>query len=106
MDRETQALMEKMAEEAAQAAVKQTLLTLGIDPEDPLEAQKDMATLRELRGLVDDEEFQRDMLHLRQWRKTMDQVRSKGMIAALGMICLGGASLILYAFRVKIFGAP
>lgn len=106
MDRETQALMKQMAEEAATEAVTKTLLTLGINSNDPLGAQRDMAALRELRELVDDEEFRKDLLHLRRWRKTMDNVESKGVIAAVGLVCFGGIALVLYAFRVKLFGAP
>lgn len=106
MDRETQALMTQIAEEAADRAVKQTLITLGIDWEDPIGAQKDMATLREVRVLVEDPETQKDLLHLRRWRKTMDNVESKGTLGAIGLICMGGMALVLYAFRIKLFGIP
>jgi hypothetical protein len=93
--------MKELAEDAAQQAVARTLLSLGIDPANPLEAQKDMAALRELRLVVDDQEFQADMIHLRRWRKTMDTVQSKGMLAAIGMVCVGGLALILYGLKIK-----
>ena len=40
---------EEIAEAAAMKAVRRTLLSLGIDPEDPVEAQQDFALLRRLR---------------------------------------------------------
>lgn len=104
MDQETQALMKQMAEDAADVAVRKTLISLGTDPANPIEAQKDMAALRELRLLIDDPETQKDLLHLRRWRKTMDTVESKGFMAAVSLVCFGGIALVLYAFRVKLFG--
>ena len=104
MDQETKALMSQMAEAAADTAVRPTLVTIGIDPRNPIETKRDMAALRELRELTDDEEFRMDMVHLRRWRKTMDSVESKGTLAAVGLVCVGGLALILYAFRFKIFG--
>jgi len=103
MDNETQALMKQMAKATADEAVKQILLTIGIDQAHPIEAQKDMAALRELRLLIDDDEFRKDMLHLRRWRKTMDGVENKGIMAAIGMTCIGGIALMLYAFKIKLF---
>ena len=106
MDLETQALMTQIADEAANRAVGQTLLTLGIDHKDPIAVQKDMATLRELRDLIEDPEVQKDLLGLRKWRLAMDTMQSRGFLAALGLVCVGGAALILYAFRIKLFGMP
>lgn len=42
----THAEIEAIAEEAADKAVRKLLLTLGVDLNDPLETQKDMAYLR------------------------------------------------------------
>ncbi len=102
LDKATQALMQQMAKEAADEAVKQTLITIGINHKNPIEVQKDMAALRELRTLTDDEEFRQDMLHLRKWRINMDRMESKGMMTAAGMVCLGCIAAILYAFKSKI----
>ena len=102
LDKETQALMQQMAKEAADEAVKQTLLTIGINHTHPIEIQKDMAALRELRILTDDEEFRQDMLHLRKWRINMERLESKGMIAIAGMVCFGCVAAILYTFKTKI----
>ncbi len=104
MDREYEAAMGRIAQEAATAAVRQTLITVGIDHAHPIEIQKDMATLRELRMLVDDEEFRKDMLHLRRWRKTMDNVQSRSTVMALGLVSLGILGLVVYGFRLRFLG--
>lgn len=105
MDAETKALIVRSANEAATQAVEQTLLTLGIDYHNPLDAQRDMAALRELRDLIESPETQKDLLHLRRWRKTMDSIESKGFFAAVALVCFGGIALVLYAMRIKIFGS-
>ncbi len=99
-------LIKEIAREAAQEAVNGTLLQLGIGTTDPIEAQADMAALRELREFVESEETQADLLHLRRWRKNMESVQSKGMMAALAMLCTGALAFILYAFNIKTGSWP
>jgi len=99
VDRATHALIEHMASEAATKAVRETLTTLGIDPEDPLKAQKDMVALREVRDLLDDDEFQKDMIHLRRWRKTMDAVETKGLLVMVTLIISGVAAAFWIGFK-------
>lgn len=48
-----EALMREIAEKAAHAAVMETLTTLGIDANDPREAQRDFAWVRSYRGLCE-----------------------------------------------------
>ncbi len=106
MDPETRALVQEVADEAAVKAVAHTLLTLGLDPDNPIGVQRDMAALHELREMVDDPEFQKDAAHTRRWRKTMESVESKGVFAMLVLVGTGGIAFMLYAFRIKIFGGP
>ena len=89
MDESTRLMVQEVAQEAAERAVAKALVSLGVDPSNPIETQKDMAALREWRELVSSEEFQRDMMHLRKWRKAVDSVQSKGMMSATGVI-IGG----------------
>jgi hypothetical protein len=70
---------EEMAEVVAEA-VKQTLIQLGIDSQNPIEMQKD---------------FQ----HLRQWRKAGEDLRSKSMLVLLGLVLTGLTSLALLGIR-------
>jgi hypothetical protein len=55
--------------------VEQTLLTLGVDTDDPIELQKDLA-------------------HLRAWRESMETVRKQSLITAIGIVLAGGAGLL------------
>lgn len=102
MDTETKALMREIAKDAAKEAVSQTLVSLGIDTENPIEVQKDLASLRELRRIFGDGDMQSDLAHLRAWRIRMEKVEEKGVLmfvtigiaAVLGMLWLG--------FRTKL----
>lgn len=63
------------------ATVQETLLALGIDMSEPLEAQKD---------------FQ----HLRAWRESVDTIKRQGLVAAVGVIVTGLIGAILLSFKV------
>lgn len=99
MDENTLALIEKTAEAAATNAVMQTLTTLGFDTARPLEVQRDMASLHEIRIAYNSPAFQQDMLHLRKWRLTMEQVRRKSILGAAGMIGLGIVAVVVLGFE-------
>ena len=81
-----------------------TLLTLGIDHNAPLDTQRDMAAIREMRTIFEGSDFQLDMLHLRRWRMTMEKIESRGFTAAVCLACIGGAAVVLYAFRLRLLG--
>lgn len=51
-------------------SVRETLIQLGISSHDPIEMQKDMQ-------------------HLREWRKSMDSVKSKSMLTLLTVVVSG-----------------
>lgn len=104
-DPQTKALMEQAARVAAEEAIRQTFVMIGIDQSKPFEVQKDMASLREIRELINDPEFRKDVVHLRKWRKTMDTIESRGVLAAASLLVFGGIAAILVAFRVQIFGS-
>jgi hypothetical protein len=94
-----QAQIELIAAEAAKKAVKETLLTLGIDADNPLAAQKDMMVLREVGDLIMDAEFRKDMEHLRTWRVTLNGVKSKGLLTLVGLIVTGVVGLTMAGFQ-------
>jgi hypothetical protein len=62
------------------ASVEETLLALGIDTDEPLEAQKD---------------FQ----HLRAWRTSSETVKRQGFVTAVGILVTGIFGLIWLAIR-------
>lgn len=62
------------------SAVHETLLQIGVNSKDPIEMQHD---------------FQ----HLRQWRKSGEELRRKGMLVLLGLFLTGLVSLILVGIK-------
>ena len=93
LEPELKQLMERVAEEAAHKTankvVREILVTLGIDSSDPIAIQKDMAALREMRGLIADKDFQSDMAHVRAWRESMEAAKSRGFLAIIALITTG-----------------
>ncbi len=69
-----------MDEECIEAVVHQTLLQMGVDSENPLESQKD---------------FQ----HLRQWRKSGEELRSKGTVALITIFISGLVALAVLGLK-------
>lgn len=61
-------------------SVKQTLIQLGISSHDPLEMQKDMQ-------------------HLREWRKSMENVKKKGFMAAITIAVSGMCAMLWIGFK-------
>lgn len=69
------ALDQQQLDKLVSSSVKATLLSLGIAHNDPIEMQKD---------------FQ----HLRDWRESMEQVKQKGMLTAVGILVTGALAAI------------
>jgi hypothetical protein len=81
--------LKAIAEQAAKEAVRSTLLTLGIDVDDPIAAQEDFAVLREVGKLVRDPEFRKDLEAVRLWRNAQKELTVHGLKAAVGLIVVG-----------------
>lgn len=71
--------------ELIRETVQETFTTLGVSIDDPIEAQKD---------------FQ----HLREWRQTSEAVKSKGILALLGVLVSGMAAAAWLGFK-QMMGA-
>jgi hypothetical protein len=83
MDAETRALVEQVAEEAARRAVRETLLTLGIEADNPVEFQKDTA-------------------HLRAWRRRVEKIEEKAMISIILLFVTAVLGAAWIGFKVKL----
>lgn len=79
VDPETRLELERIVAES----VRQTLIQLGISTLDPLEMQKDMQ-------------------HLREWRKSMENVKSKAVITTLTVLLSGLLAAIWLGFKAVI----
>lgn len=76
--------MEAVTDEEIRKLVAQTvadtLLTLGIDARNPTELQA-------------------DMLHLREWRQSVNTIKKQGLITAVGIIVAGLIGLVWIAVK-------
>ena len=99
-----EALVKRVAEDAAEKAVRDVLTQLGIDPHNPLSSQQDFAALREVRALVGNPEFQADLMHLRKWRLSVESVQSKGLLTVVGIIVSGATAALWLGFRSIVTG--
>ena len=63
--------------------VKETLTTIGIQHEDPVE-------------------MQRDFTHLRNWRKAVDTARSTSMLTAIGILITGLMGALWLGFQTML----
>lgn len=80
---EVEALLKEIALDAAKQAVEHTLILHGIDPENPLE-------------------FQKDMLHLREWRLRAERIQEKGLMTITVIVITGIAVMIWVGFKSKL----
>lgn len=87
-------------EQAAERAVRATLLTIGIDVSNPLQAQRDFAVMREVGRLAMDAEFRKDLEHTRRWRLSMEAAQSKGFLTIVGLVVTGTATAFFVGLQV------
>lgn len=72
--------LEEIARMAADKAVAEMLVKLGIDTTDPFE-------------------MQRDFQHLRSWRVSSETIKTKAVIAAIGILIAGVCGAIWLAIK-------
>ena len=100
-------MAETMSEEAirriaraeAEETIKICLTKLGIDHENPIDTQQDMAALREMRLTFASQDYADDMLHLRRWRKRVNAALSRAMMVVIGVLVLALLTLMWSGFQ-------
>ena len=100
----TPAEVKAIAEATGRAIVRETLLAIGIDVDDPIAAQRDFAVMRSVGKLAMDLEFRKDIEHARKWRKALEQVETKGLLTAVAVIVAGALGLVWAAVKAKLGG--
>jgi hypothetical protein len=100
----TPADVKAIAEATGRAIVRETLLAIGIDVDDPIAAQQDFAVMRTVGKLAMDPEFRKDIEHARKWRKALEQIETKGLLTAVGLVVAGALGLVWAALKAKIGG--
>lgn len=66
--------------EVVREAVHETLITMGVDPKNPVE-------------------MQRDFQHLREWRNTTGALKRHGLLVLLGIFVAGTVAAIWLGFQ-------
>ena len=79
---EIEALLREIARDAACQAVDRTLISHGIDPENPFE-------------------FQKDMVHLREWRLRIERIQDKSLMTIVVIIICVAATAIGIGVKAK-----
>lgn len=100
-----QQTMEETAVAAAHATVCETFTNIGIDISNPIEAQQTFSALRSIAEKFNSEEFQADLAHLQRWRKSMEGLRSKILLTAVGLITAAFMAMMWVAFLGQFKGA-
>lgn len=77
--------MTQLTEQQIREVVRATLLELGIDASDPIQAQADFQALRE-------------------WRKAYTAARSKAALTLVGIAVAGLAAMAWYGMKAAITG--
>lgn len=72
--------MEAIADRAAEKAVSNFLLRIGVEADDPIEMQKDFA-------------------HLRKWRKSNEAITLKVLLVAIGTVVSGTLAAVWMGLR-------
>lgn len=72
-----------LASESAKAAVRELLLAMGVNANDP-------------EALI---KMQQDFAHLREWREAVGTIKTKGLMVATGVIVSGVIGAIWMALR-------
>lgn len=102
MTPEQTAVVERAAQAAAEHVMSETFLRLGINTQDPIEVQKDMASLREMRLLLSKPEFKQDLFWVREARTTLKSARFKGAMAVVSLFAAGTVAGMSEALRTFI----
>lgn len=98
--------IENVAERAALRAVKTVFLQLGVDMDNPLQAQRDFFHLREFSQLMKDVEFRKDLEYVRSWRTRSEAMVGRGVMALTAMIATGMATAIWLGFKSLVTTTP
>lgn len=77
--------LQTLVRETVQQTVNETFIRLGVQADNPIEMQKD---------------FQ----HLRDWRQTTDSMKSKALLAAVGLVVSGGMAAVWIGITKSIPG--
>lgn len=80
---EMRAMIREVVEETTKKAVEETFLRMGLQTDDPIEAQ-------------------RDFQHLRSWRKSTESLGAKALAVAVGILITGALGALWAGLMTKL----
>lgn len=98
-EEEIKLIVGQAVREAVSSSVRETLIALGIDASNPLKTQQHMEAVREIAEMLDDDDFKKDMSHLRKWRQSVDKVSDVSVRTAIGIVVTGFFGFLLFAVK-------
>lgn len=96
------ALLKDVAEAAATSAVEKTFIAMGLDPKDPIAAQKDFSYLRDMTSRARDQALADDMNWLRRTRLRCEGISGKVIMGVVGVATVGGLGALWEGFKAAI----
>lgn len=96
------ALLRDIAESAAEKAVKKTFEVMGLDPEQPIKAQRDFALMRDLTNRLRDRETAADLQWVRRTRLRSEGMIGKILTTAIGVAVVGALHTFWTALQSAI----
>ncbi len=96
------ALLKNVAVEAAEQTVRKWFTAMGLDIDDPFAAQRDFGALRDMTGMLKDDEFHRDLQWTRNTRKLHEGIVGKLIYSSIGIAVLGAASALWSGVKTLI----
>lgn len=96
---ELQIVVREAVSGAVGTAVKETLISLGIDVKDPIKTQEQMVAVRDIAKMLDDEEFKKDLAHVRKWRQSVEKVSDVTLRTAIGFLITGFFGFMVFAVK-------
>jgi hypothetical protein len=100
------ALLKDVADAAAEATVRRMLIAMGLDPNNPINAQEDFSLMRYVNDKVRDPEFKQDLAWVRRARKASEGIFGKIMLTAVGIAVAGGLTTFWQGLKAVMRTAP
>jgi hypothetical protein len=105
MTEEMKRIISATAEDAAERAVSKTLTMFGFDSANPLEVQKDMASLRTHRLTQETPEYKADVAWVRGTRSLAGTIKSVALPIIITALTTGALVTVIPQARAWVFGS-
>lgn len=94
--------LDEIVSRAAKSAVRETLMAIGVDTGNPIEAQATFATLRQIARTFGEPDFQADLNHLRVWRRAVSGLRQHALTVTLSILLTAAIAWMASGLKLSI----